>query len=702
MASARRTRDARPAAPDGEPTAPAPSEPLAAAAPRPPVELRVRWDDFCCVEADVHAVGHYQGVMPTSAEKALDVAISGTDATRRIIAEHTRRQWFVGDFGHVNYFPPATSGPVRIAAVAGMGRPGTFTESRSAQLAENLLLELCALGSARHIAVVPIGAGAGNLTLEQAARSMAKGFTAALTSSRMRHPCTTIDVVELDRLRAERLLAAFRSALNRPGPLALAPELVPGTGGGIAFTSAAVLAVSAVVRASRAQSAALADVLAPVTADQLRQQLFDALAQGDPDALVGGAELSLRTSAVGEQPPVRISVIEAPNGGLRVAAITGTATVPERQIDADPRLIDEIVRRMNPPAGTLVQLKHLSELMSRLVVPGDLQSLVTPLFPIVFEVDRRTARIHWELVADLMYEASADGDHDSYRPLVLQQSISRQLRTTYSRPPALKLRGSRELNVLVIGDPGGVGAELPGARQEALAVHEMLHGLAGAGVQVTTLIGAKGATEEPGFPPAERLDVLDELLSGVYEVVHYCGHGTFDAHDDRRAGWYFADGLLTSRELNQLSGTAPRLVVANACHSSRITGATGPADPGADRDGAANGDAGRPHREAAAAVDATNAMLTPSLADEFFRCGVSNYIGAAWPVADDDAVRFSKELYLRLLGPSADTIGEAVTAARRAVWDGHDGLGDRGTTWMAYQHYGDPSDRVRQHEEPAG
>lgn len=661
----------------------------------------MRWGDFCRVEADIHAVGHYQGVMPTSAEKALDIAMSGSDPTRQIIAEHTRRQWFVGDFGHVNYFPPATAGPVRIAAVAGMGRPGTFTESRSAQLAENLLLELCALGSARHIAVVPIGAGAGNLTLEQAARSMAKGFTAALTSSRMRHPCTTIDVVELDRLRAERLLAAFRSALSGPGPLALAPELVSGTGGAIGFTSAAVLAVSAVVKASRDRSAALAEVLAPV-AGQLRQQVLDALAQGDPDALVGGAELSLRTSAVGEQPPVRISVIEALNGGLRVAAITGTATVPERQIDADPRLIDEIVRRMNPPTGTLVQLKHLSELMSRLVVPGDLQSLVTARFPIVSEVDRRTARIHWELVADLMYEASGAGGQDGYRPLVLQQSISRQLRTTYSRPPAFKLQGSRELNVLVIGDPGGVGAGLPAARREALAVHEMLKGLADEAVQVTTLIGAKGATEEPGFPPAERLDVLEELLSGVYEVVHYCGHGTFDAQDHRRAGWYFADGLLTSRELNQLSGTAPRLVVANACHSSRIFGATGPADPGSDRNAAPNGGARPPHGDAAAAVDATNAVLTPSLADELFRCGVSNYVGAAWPVDDGDAERFSKTLYDHLLGRSPDTIGEAVTAARRAVWEGRDGLGDRGTTWMAYQHYGDPSDRVRQHEQATG
>lgn len=657
--------DQAPAEPPARPKRPDSPGPAVPASEATPVSLTVVWGDLCLVPADVHAVGHYQGVMPTSAEAALDEAISSGASSRRIIAEHTRRQWFLGDFGHVNYFP-STHKVVKLAAAAGMGRPGTFTEARCRRLSENLLVELCALGSAKHVALVGIGSGAGNLSIDEAARAMATGFDTALRSTRMTHPCTQIQVVEYDRLRAERFLEAFQVALaGQKSRLALDNEVQTGEGGGVSFASAAVYLL-----ATAAERAAAADG----STDGLERALDALLGQGfassvlgrlkgvDPANLRRAADVSLQQNRPDSgRPPVRISVLEHHNGrSLRVAAITGTATVPERQIDADRTLFDEIARRMSPPKPA--DIPWLAELMSRMVLPGDLQALVTSDTPLVFEVDRRTAQIHWELVADLVRSSSVPGD-SPHTPLVLETSVSRQLRTTYSRVPALDAESTTGLHVLVVGDPGRGPHSLPGARREAEAVQAALTKL---GIQVTALIGAppepgKGTSGRGGAQskPAARLDVLGELISGAYQIIHYCGHGTFDPEDQTRAGWLFADGLLTSRELAQL-GTPPRLVVANACFSSRL-----------------------------GASASTEAQLAPSLADEFFRAGAANYLGAAWMVADEEATLFSTTFYDHLLA-KRDTIGDAITNARNAVWKKH----PDGTTWAAYQHYGDPTDQL--------
>ncbi len=261
---------------------------------------------------------------------------------------------------------------------------------------------------------------------------------------------------------------------------------------------------------------------------------------------------------------------------------------------------------------------------------------------------------------------------------MLQTPIARQLRTGYSRVPALDVQAPKDLRVLVIGDPGGPQHSLEGARNEAIAMHEKLTTLK---IPFTALIGSAGEGSVPGFQPATRLEVLRELSKGLYQIVHYSGHGTFDPADQRRAGWLFADGILSSRELAQV-GTPPRLVVAHACFSSQLGGTTpvALAAPGFPNAASASGEA----------------LLTPSLADEFFRCGVGHYVGAAWPVDDVDAVTFCRVLYEKLLDPGDPaTVGEAVMAARREVWQAHVEADEPvGTTWAAYQHYGDPTDRL--------
>jgi hypothetical protein len=247
--------------------------------------------------------------------------------------------------------------------------------------------------------------------------------------------------------------------------------------------------------------------------------------------------------------------------------------------------------------------------------------------------------------------------------------VARQLRTEYSPPPAPEANPGRARRALVIGDPGdpAKGDNLPGARREALRVAEIL---AAKGLEeVACYVGARSDPEQAslGVPPATRIDVLDRLLEGGWDILHYAGHGDFLPGEPDRAGWVFQDGLLTSRELERMD-TAPRLVVSNACLSS-LTSFVSAADP---------------------VLGKSDAQLVATLADEFFRRGVRDYIGTAWEVNDEGAVLFAEALYDALLtSTNADvSLGAAVLKARRALAENQDVFG---ALWAAYQHYGDPT-----------
>src|SRR5919112_1886719 len=126
----------------------------------PPLLIDVVWGHLARTPGDVHVTGHYLGVMPTAAERALDAAISVPDG-RQVIAEHTRRRWLVGALGEVAYFPGLSTrtadSAVTRAAVAGMGRVGTFSPSNAVRLYASVARELAGLASVEHAVTVPIG-----------------------------------------------------------------------------------------------------------------------------------------------------------------------------------------------------------------------------------------------------------------------------------------------------------------------------------------------------------------------------------------------------------------------------------------------------------------------------------------------------------------------------------------------------------------
>ena len=120
--------------------------------------------------------------------------------------------------------------------------------------------------------------------------------------------------------------------------------------------------------------------------------------------------------------------------------------------------------------------------------------------------------------------------------------------------------------------------------------------------------------------------MLALLLEGGFDLLHYAGHGGFDPDDPRRAGWLFERGLLTGGEVGRMEHV-PAIVFANACLSARTSKAT----VGQRRAGNGTSEAG----------------LLPSLADEFFRLGVRDYVGTAWEVNDIGAELFAEVFYER-------------------------------------------------------
>ena len=555
---------------------------------------------------------------PQNALLALDRLVSGTDEPPLVLTEQARRGLLRGDLGDVELFPLLQD---RLVAVGGMGHSGAFGEAQLRLLSRNVTWAVANLPRPRTVCTVLIGAGEGNLSVPAAVRALFLGVGDAVVDARVRTRLSLLRIVELSRSRATEILRTAQQ-LELGGALVLDVKPV-------------------VVRGPRVAAARRPAPAGSRAATRPRERAT----------------------------PARLTFVRTPEA-IRASVITRTSTIPERSLRLDTTLVDELVLRMKDPETA--DIPRLAGFLRRLLLPRDFVSVLpfspeaTPDgaddAPFVFEVDRDLARVHWEMMA-------ADIGSGGATPLGVQKQVARQLRTEYSPPPAPEANPGKARRALVIGDPGDPARNmnLPGARREALRVAEILKskGLE----EVACYVGARNDPEQPslGVPPATRIDVLDRLLEGGWDILHYAGHGDFLPAEPDRAGWVFQEGLLTSRELERMD-TAPRLVVANACLSS-LTSSVG----------------------AAGSVTAkSDAQLVATLADEFFRRGVRDYIGTAWEVNDEGAIQFAEALYEALLTPTnADcSLGAAVLTARRALAKHEDVFG---ALWAAYQHYGDPT-----------
>jgi hypothetical protein len=183
---------------------------------------------------------------------------------------------------------------------------------------------------------------------------------------------------------------------------------------------------------------------------------------------------------------------------------------------------------------------------------------------------------------------------------------------------------------LIVGDPTG---DLVSSRREA---EQIANWMGEHGVDCTLVMGEQ----------ATMLRVIDELASGGYDLLHYCGHVDAPSDYPNYVGLLLhGDELLDGRALAPLAKEgAPPFVFINGCASAdRIT----------------------------------------NLCVSFMVVGAKAVVGTRYEVAERRARRFAERFYVDLI--SGRSAGEAVRSARREL---HDPVG---VDWAAFVLYGDPS-----------
>lgn len=352
----------------------------------------------------------------------------------------------------------------------------------------------------------------------------------------------------------------------------------------------------------------------------------------------------------------------------RFGAVTSSASIPEREIPLDRRLVEQANDELMVEEDEGKQVER-GRFLSMLLFPHDLGPAILSGNPLILQLDASTARLHWELAA----EPDWLGGDPTEQFLSISRGLTRQLRTKLAPPPDPPPPPQRVLRVMVVADPAE-DAHLPGAQEEGMAVADLFERFnevyrnSKCRVEVVRFFGPYEAT---------RTTVLRELMLHSWDVLHFAGHCSYDPENPAASGWLFSRGeRISARELHRLD-RIPRFVFSNACESG-IT----------------------PDR-----ADMASQELAPSFAESFFERGVTTFVCTAWPIDDAAATRFALELYRHLLGIDHGggrrdlcPMYEAMKAARRAI-----AVGSRETdspfpggarTWGAYQHYGNPFFRL--------
>lgn len=582
-------------------------------------------------EVDAIAVGHYAGVRPQAAEKALEKAISPFDpqggpsapGEEGLLTQLTLRGTISGALGQP-FFLPDPRDSKRIIAIVGMDVPGRFGAGELTIVARELCWAVGRLGH-RHLATVLIGAGNGNLAPDQAVEAWIRGVAQALSGQPEDARLQQITFVEEDPRRLE----------NIDNVLALMRDR-------IATEHSLVVDYAAAEEEVKTQWRQLA----------LERDIADAKRRWG-----AGSGRSQRR----DQTAARLT-ITSDGKSFRFGALTEAAAIPEREISVDPVLVNEANDQLaaEPEAA---RSHRYGLYLGKLLFPEDLEPTLRGS-PLVLMLDSTTARVHWELVARTPTTApGADEAPDSLNThLGIGAGVTRQLRTAFGPPPEPPPPPERRLRVLVVADPAE-DAHLPGAEEEGILVADVFERYNTHEhpdrVEVVRLFGPREAS---------RTAVLRTLMTARFHVLHFAGHCFYDKDYPAGSGWIFTDGaVLSARELGRID-RVPQFVFSNACESGVTP----------DRTGKRSADLAPSFAESFFARGVGNFVCTAWPVDDeaariFATTVYENLLGLG------GSVQQPAPMYL------------AMQAARRALANSKGG-GAR--SWGAYQHYGSPLFRL--------
>lgn len=590
--------------------------------------------DIRMVEAPVIFAGQYKGVAPIRSVGALDEALDYW------ISEAASRSMIGGDLGELFFVPIFDDSRLKSRSVllAGMGEFGKFTYEALCYLMMNVAYAVSNLGVEKFAGVL-IGTSVPDLPLDRIVKGMLSGVCDALHHlPKERRFLKEFVLVELDGARYPKILKVLRELVREQ------------TIGNLALTvnEGAALPEKVEAKDEEAHARPTARVGAPAP----------------PRPLPGSYFVN------------RINV-ERSAEGFRYSALTDTAVVPQIVVEVQNNFVEDITSRLQVAGDNDEQ--EVGRVLHRLIFPDEFDQLITnrssddgPLRALTLVLDRASMPLPWEMACFIPPDESEETKDRIYFGTDLR--LTRQFRTQLAGAPAIAPPVNRSLRVLVIADPAPEPElRLEGARHEGEELVTLLR-------ESALDLKARGELDievvsRIGHQECHAVDILNLFFNKNFDVIHFSGHGVFDAENPSYSGWVFGkNSVFSAREIFR-TRRVPRLVFANACFSAATL-------PFAKPLGKTKGKAAVPLD--AFTPEATNKKLA-GMAEAFFERGVQNYIGTGWKVNDEAATNFATTFYAKAL--DGHLIGDALAAARRQIFE-------YGSTWGAYQHYGQSNARL--------
>lgn len=317
---------------------------------------------------------------------------------------------------------------------------------------------------------------------------------------------------------------------------------------------------------------------------------------------------------------------------LRMSITTNGASEKVESIPSSDQTLDILLKQMTVDNQFSPEI---ATAMFELLVPLAFKEELKRLNNINWVLDPSSAAYPWEMLLDAV---------DS-TPLCINIGMVRQLATGNSRGKIAKVT---ESTALVIGDPilGGYMPQLPGAKQEALAVSDLLRK---EDYDIVSLVDAKSA------------DILLGMFSKNHKIIHLAGHGVFRHGDRKSTGMVIGNNtFLTPGQIAGMSSSA-ELIFVNCCYLGQMD------------------------NEAELMSQQSN-KFAANIGTQLINNGARAVIVAGWAVDDAAALEFSMEFYKNMF--KGYGFGESVKRARVFIYQST--RSKKTNTWGAFQCYGDP------------
>lgn len=356
----------------------------------------------------------------------------------------------------------------------------------------------------------------------------------------------------------------------------------------------------------------------------------------DMERLENGAIFILEASRT----PDGIKISGSERGGDKEATIRRyeTSRVSEKSIEEN---CAEVVEQLN---RSIKRGKTSKEILNKLQALGQnlLDEILTPSLKerlaktsakyLLLKIDDALVHIPWEIL------------YDGKSFLCQRFCMGRIVSTRQSVSPFPGRRIHPPLRMLIMADPGG---DLQGAYHEGINIRDKLEKFS-----KRANVNLKQMDITTGF-------VREKIRQ--FDLVHFAGHGDYDASEPSNSGWLLKDGKFTAEDIGKMSGPTPfpALIFSNACHSGQT-------------------------EEWKMDVKAGKRIF--GLANAFLLAGVHHYIGTFWEIQDEPGTLFASKFYEDLL--AGYSIGEAVKRAREHLISVY---GEDGIVWAGYVLYGDPT-----------